>query len=39
MRGEEGEGRMNFGKEEMEVMGEAFPWVAVRKWGCAVPVR
>lgn len=30
---------MNFGKEEMEVMGETFPWLAERKWGCAVLAR
>lgn len=30
---------MNLGNEEMEVMGEKFPVLAVRKCGCALLVR
>lgn len=29
---------MNFGNEEMAVMGETVPWLVVKKWGCAVLV-
>lgn len=29
---------MNLGNEEMEVKGETFPVLVVRKWGCAVLV-